>query len=214
MKARTSLKLGRRSPSNVVEFAHTVVQAMTGNANFLTPVPALSVVAQAASDLDNAISNTQMNTKMHTALVKTSRQVLHSVLSLLALYVDLIAQGDESVILSAGMDASSYSRSSSMLLPPASVTATSTTTEGAVEVAWSKVANAHAYVIELSDGSAATGTDSRKVLFITWSIADVITKTHVTLPALQSGIKYAIRVYAVGARGKSATSTPVVVKVL
>ncbi len=89
---------------------------------------------------------------------------------------------------------------------------------------WEKVKGAHVYVIEISDDitvispSGTVGTappvSSTARLFISWKQVDIVTKTHCVLTGLTSGIKYAIRVHAVGAKGKGFYSAPVIVKIL
>jgi hypothetical protein len=102
--------------------------------------------------------------------------------------------------------------------------AQSSAAEGQATAHWDKVKGAHVYVIELSDDVAAVNPSSNTTTvtqapttarsFITWVQADIITKTHCVLNGLTSGIKYAMRVYAVGAKGKGFYTLPVVVKVL
>jgi len=223
MKTKTSLRLSSRSVNSKITFARDIVSAMTGNVSFPLPVPALSVVAQAATDLENALNNNQMGGIAKTALVKTKEVYLSDQLTLLAFYVDNTAQGDVNVILSSGMPVRAARAASHIPDAPENLSAINTTVEGEIQVKWDKVLNARVYVIEISDDVAATqptpatgipvvNTTARS--FITWTQVDIIAHTKYTITGLTGGIKYAVRVYTVGAKGKSNRSVPVVVKVL
>lgn len=223
METKTSLRLSKRSVSDKVTFAQAIITAMSGNSRFPAPVPALNVVGQVATDLENAFNSNQIGGVAKTTLVHTKELELDKQLTLLALYVDSIAQGDANIILSSGMPVRAARAASHIPDAPQNISAISTTVEGQIQVKWDKVMNARVYVIEISDDVAAiqpvpdtgvTVVNTTARSFITWTQADIVAHTRLTLTGLTSGIKYAIRIYVVGAKGKSACSVPVMVKVL
>ena len=223
MKTKTSLRLGTRSANDKVVFALSIVTAMTGNVGFPAPVPSLAAVAQAATDLETALNRNDMRDKAKTTLANTKEAALDDILTLLALYVDGVAKGDANLILSTGMPVRAARAASQLPVAPLNVSAINTTVEGEVQVKWDKVSNARVYVVEISNDVAATqstplnspptvSTTARS--FITWTLVDIIAHAKYTLTGLTSGIKYAVRIYAVSAKGKGNRSVPVIVKVL
>ncbi len=226
MKAKVSLGLSNKTTTELIEFARQIVIAMTGNVHFTTPNPVLSSITAAANSLETTLNNPNMSNKAKTLQLNSQRALLKSLVSQLSNYVANIANGDASIMVSAGMGATTSRAASQIPAAPLNLAAQSSAAEGQATAHWDKVKGAHVYVIELSDdvaavnpsGNPTTGTVTQAPTtarsFITWMQADIITKTHCVLTGLTSGIKYAIRVYAVGAKGKGFYTLPVVVKVL
>lgn len=223
MKAKVSLGLSRKAVPELVEFARQIVTAMAGNANFPNPNPALSSITAAANSLETAYNNANMSDRAKTLQVNSLRTQLKSLLTQLSNYVANIANGDANMVVNAGMSATTERTPSQIPAAPQNLGALSSLVEGQAIASWDKVKGARVYVVEISDNVAAVNpvangtaiplpTTARS--FITWVQADILTKTHCLLTGLTSGIKYAIRVYAVGAKGKGFYSVPVVVKVL
>ena len=222
-KVKVNLGLQNYSASEKVELARSIVTAMTANANFTTPNPALSAVTLAATNLDSALQAAQDKGKTKIALAHAAEATLANLLTQLSLYVEITANNDNAKILSSGMIVKHSSKTPQQLAAPLCFTATNTTNEGEVIISWKRVKNAHAYIIELSDDVAATTNPtspttiplpSANRVFISWSFADVVTKSRCIISNLASATKYAFRVYAVGSAGKGNRSTSVVVKVL
>jgi len=221
-KVKVNLGLQSFSAAEKVELARSIVTAMTGNANFTTPNPALSAVTLAATNLDNAIQAAQDKGKSKVAVAHVAEATLDNLLTQLSLYVEIAANNDYTKVLSAGMNVKQGSAAPQLLDAPTGVIAVNTTNEGEVIISWKRVKNSHAYIIEISDDvSAITGPTVSTVtpsasarVFILWSFADVVTKSRCVISGLASATKYAFRVYAVGSAGKGNRSVPVVVKVL
>lgn len=221
MRATVSLKLDERTAAEKVEFAHTIVIAMTGNANFTTPNPTLAVVSAAANNLDTAISGAADGWKSKTLAKTTKEQALDDLLTQLGAYVENIANGDETIIRSAGMDARASKSAPQVPDTPINVSATTSTEEGEILLKWKSVKNARVYVIEVSTdvvtaggtiGTTGTTIDTRS--FITWSQVDIVTKSKYKVIGLTSGVRYAFRIRCVGSAGKSNYSVKVIGKAL
>jgi len=224
MKAKISLKLGKLSADDKVEFARGMVTAMTGNANFANPSPALATVAQAATDLENAIVAAQDGGKSKTAAMRVKEVVLQNILTQLGLYVEATANGDDSILLSSGANAKHISGAPQVPAAPMHVNGTNGQAEGSALLDWDAVKNARVYVVEQLDdvstiqanrsiGPVAIGGVVAPVV-ANWHQVAIITKSKLLLTGLVSGNKYAFRIYCVGAAGNSNYSTTVVVKVL
>ncbi len=222
MKAKVSLKLEERTAAEKVEFAKSIVIAMTGNANFTTPNPSLAAVTTGANNLDSAITAAADGGKSKTLAMNTKETALNDLLTQLGAYVENIANGNETIIRSAGMDARVGKSAPQIPDAPINVSATTGTEEGEIELKWKGVKNARVYVIEVSNdvsatagtttGTTATTVDTRS--FITWTQVDIVTKTKFMVKGLTSGVRYAFRIRCVGCAGKSNYSVKVIGKAL
>lgn len=214
-KSKTSLGLKDLSPAEKVEYSKGIVQSMTGNANFTNPIPALSTVLTAANDLDTAITNAIDGGKSLVAIRRQKEEALDDCLTQLAHYVDSIAKGDPAIILSAGIPVKNGNTQPLPLNAPEHISASSNSTEGEIELEWDSVKRSRAFVVEqcediivLPEGRVRNPGNAG------WKIIAVLTKRKLKVMNLVSGIKYAFRVYCVGAAGKSECSNVVVAKAL
>jgi hypothetical protein len=107
-KLNSVLHLGSLTIPRKVEKARSIVIAMTGNANFPSPTPALDVINQQANDLEAAQLAAVDGSKQETADMHAKSRQLDLTLKSLAAYVEGIANANpkeaEVIILSAGMD--------------------------------------------------------------------------------------------------------------
>jgi len=101
-----SLKLPRRVPA-LITYAQGIVTSMTNNPHFPAPVPALTAVSGAISDLQVAETAALARTKGAVATRNAKRTTLVSLLKQLLAYVQGIADGSPengpSIIESAGL---------------------------------------------------------------------------------------------------------------
>jgi len=201
-----------------VELARIVVTCMTGNVNFPNPNPALSVITQAADDLENASIIAADRSRLHVAEEHKAEDELDTLMAQLALYIENAAANDANKIMSSGMDIKHEASASQVPHVPTEFEGASNGQEGQAEFSWKGVAKARVYVVEQSSetsiGSMKTA-DGTEVLtrFVAWTISDIVTKTKLVVKGLESGTRYAFRVYAIGAGGKSNKSAEVIVKV-
>ena len=91
----------------LVTYTQNIVARMTGNANFTTPVPALSAVTTACNTLQNAETAALARTKGAVATRNEARTALVALLQQLRGYIQSIADGNlengTSIIESAGI---------------------------------------------------------------------------------------------------------------
>jgi hypothetical protein len=106
-KRKAVLYLNKKTPVQKIQFARTVVIAMTGNGHFPTPSPALSVISTDANNLETAYLAAQTHAKGTAAPMHAMMKVLELSLRALANYVETIANADPdnavSIIESAGL---------------------------------------------------------------------------------------------------------------
>lgn len=212
MKAKTSLKLKERTVSNKVGFAHAVVTAMTGNANFSTPDPPLAAVSTGADDLEDAIIAAADKEKSKILAVSKKETALDDLLTRLGHYVESTANGDAAVILSACIDVKAPRSASHIPDAPLNLSAKTGVEEGTMMLRWKGVKNARIYVIEMSTDVTDAAATSRS--FTNWVLVDFVTITKYMATGLAGNTRVAFRVYAVGAGGKGLKSVQVIAKVL
>ena len=103
-KFKVKLSLAAKNVPDKVEFGRTVHIAMTGNANFTTPSPALTALKTATDDLETAYNARQSGAHLAVAQMHLAEEAFDTLMTALGAYVDNVAQGAEDIILSAGME--------------------------------------------------------------------------------------------------------------
>ncbi len=178
--------------------------ALTGNANFTTPTPTLTVfgakITSAQTKL-TAADNAQAAAKLATADKDAELDGLRALAMQLVGYIDLTANGDEAKILSAGL---SVRASKTPQTVPAQVTNLSLSAgdnEGSLDAHWDPLPNAKSYEVQSSaDPFTPTSFTTR----------DTVTKSSATLTGLTSGTRVWVRVRAINSAGKGPWSDPAV----
>lgn len=182
--------------------AQQIITAMTGNANFTSPHPALAQVTTATNDLDAAYAAAlaaRQEARTLTNVVNTEEYAFDGLFSQLASYVESVSGGDEAKIQSSGMDIRSQGTNLGELSPPEALNASQGDHQGEIDLQWDKVERARSYVIERSTDPV---TDT------SWQHAAVSTRSSVTVEDLTSATKYWFRVAAVGSNSQSGWSNP------
>lgn len=197
------IKLNLRQPvPDKLQTGRQIVAAMTNNPNFATPHPPLADIAASLSTLDEAykahqIAKTDARTKANVA--DDAEIQLDRHLRKLAAYVESIADTDETIIASAGMQTKASRTTPSVLLAPEALSANAGSHEGEIDLTWRKVDNAKSYIIQSSADPPTAES---------WSHAETATVANKTIQNLTSGKKYWFRVAAIGSLGQSGWSEP------
>ena len=199
--SRIRLNLRQAVPDKLQTTRH-IIAAMTNNPNFASPHPALADVAASLSTLDEAYKTYQIakldaRTKANAA--DDAEIELDSLMRKLAAYVESIADTDETIITSAGMQTKAPRATPSTLPAPEALSAMGGDHEGEINLTWRKVENSRSYIIQLS--SDPPSADS-------WGHAETVTVANKTIQNLTSGKKYWFRVAAIGSVGQSGWSEP------
>ena len=103
MKAKVSLGLAKMPIPLKIEKARHIVTAITGNVSFPTPFPTLASITTAINALETAYNAAQGAGPAQTATMHDKEVIVNNLLSQLANYVEMTANGVEAVILSSGM---------------------------------------------------------------------------------------------------------------
>lgn len=201
--AKVKLGLNRMTVPVKVQFAQQVVNKMTGNVNFTTPVPALAAVTTGTTDLDDAYDNAQQARLdwIDKSNIQSSNEAdLDQLLTQLGNYVDNTANGDANIIMSAGM---STAAAPSPAPVPAQVIIQTVTdnSSGKLDMKWQTVQHAKTYEVQQNTDI----NDPSK-----WAQIGLPTKTKFLVTGLTSGTKYWFRVKAIGTAGEGPWSDPYV----
>lgn len=84
--------------------AITTIEALTGNANFVTPSPDLATLTAAKDDYQTKLAKAnQKGSPLDISLKNEAKEVLADLLQKLAFYVNSVANGNLPLLLSAGL---------------------------------------------------------------------------------------------------------------
>ena len=200
--AKVKFSLNQVSDVDTLQTCSDLQTALTGNANFTTPVPPLATfgtaitMAQAALTASN---NAAAASKQATADKDAAMATLAALAMQLVAYVDLTAAGDESKILSAGLDVRAAKTPQTVPGQVQNLSLTAGDNAGSLDAHWDFLANGKSYEVQTS-ADPFTNTS-----FVT---ADTVTKSSTTLTGLTSGAKMWVRVRGINSAGKGAWSDP------
>jgi hypothetical protein len=190
------LALNRKSVPQKIEFGRLVATSMTLNPNFTTPNPTPAMLNTATDDLEAAYNTAQVGGQLDTATMYEKEAAWDTLVTALGNYVDNIAQGVQTIILSAGMETKRLNTPVGIPARVVNVSATSVAS-GELLVKWKSVYGARAYLgyikIEGED-------DSEYQLLIK------VTRAKATVTGLTSGTKYVVVIEAIGSAGTGALS--------
>jgi hypothetical protein len=197
------IKLNLRQPiPDKLQTGRQIIAAMTNNPNFANPHPPLADITTSLATLDEAykahlIAKSDARAKANVA--DDAEIQFDSQFRKLAAYVESIADTDETIIASAGMQTKASRTTPSNLPAPGGLSAAAGSHEGEINLTWRKVENSRSYIIQIS--SDPPSADS-------WGHAETVTIASKTIQNLTSGKKYWFRVAAIGSTGQSGWSEP------
>ncbi|MFD0940396.1 fibronectin type III domain-containing protein [Pedobacter boryungensis] len=165
--------------------AKFIVDSMTANANFSTPIPALTEITAATNSYIEALSNAEAGGKSQIAIKNQTRLQLEGLLEKLALYVEAYGQSNEVVLLSSGFSLAKTTTPVGILPKPENFTV-QPKEKGTVNLKLSSIRGAISYQFEYR----ILGEE-------TW-VVNVQSKSSLALTNLQSGAQYEFRVTAIG----------------
>ncbi len=177
---------------------HNIVEHMDGNANFPTPVPAITVVADSSDAYTSALIAASTGNRADIAVKNQARQDLEELLRLLASYINFTAAGDRSKLLTTGYDVSKE-KAPVIITKPENITVTNGMNAGDLVVSVNAVKGAKSYVHEYANETDFAAGN--------WQSVTASQRKYV-FSELEPGKKYYCRVAAVGARDQVVYSDP------
>ncbi len=190
-RKKVRLGLSEKSILEKCELGYTIVTNCTGNTNFPTPSPALDDIAQICDSARTAYEASRGGGVELTAIMHEREIAMEIVLTAFASYVDNIAQGNELIILSAGVDASKDPEHPGNPTQVTGLEAKSTLMQGEIKIRFNKVKIALCYV--LYRALTADGP---------YEQVAIISSTRFNDTDLQSLQKFWYKVQALGRGGK------------
>ena len=129
--------------------ANAILQQMTGNSYFTTPVPSLTVVADAIADYSQAVKDASTFDRVKVSEKNDRRQELEILLSKLGMYVMNVALGNATMLTSSGF-ALAKPGEPQYLENPGNVDIANGITTGEMVVSVPRVKAARSYQFELA----------------------------------------------------------------
>ena len=198
--SKVKLELRRMTIPAKAELAGRIVNAMTGNPNFVTPNPSLAATTAAKTTLLTAYNNAltlrqqaQAATDLQVEMEKSFDRTLTS----LSLYVESATDGNEAKIQSAGMSVKDAGAPVGQLLPPTALSAMAGNNDGEIDLNWEPVRGANSYLIQMTTDPNVPDS---------WAPKANATESYAVILGLTSGSKYWFRVAGIGAAGQGAFS--------
>jgi hypothetical protein len=202
--ARVKFSFKDMSDTEAIQACLNLKTALTGNVNFPTPPvlpPALGTKITSAQAKLTAADNAQAASKQATADKDAEMDVLKAMAMQDIGYVDLTANGNESMILSAGLPVRSAKTPQSVPNQVMNLSLTTGDNDGSLDAHWDSQNNISTFEVQ---GSPDPFTSTS---FVT---LDTVTKSSTTLPGLPSGSRHWVRVRGVNSAGKGPWSDPAV----
>jgi hypothetical protein len=181
-------------------FCDHVFSAMSGNLNFALPAPYTLLDLQAATAaLSSAYDEALGGGTLLTATMHGKEVVFDTVMTAMGKYVDGIAQGSETIILSAGMETKKQREPQPLPARVTGLEALVGSHSGEIDLNWDVVLyNRASEIFMRADTDPVNAYVSIKVCF----------PTHFTVTGLTSGLRYWFKVVAHGTAGAAEPSDP------
>lgn len=193
------IDFSRYSDAVLESKAHSIINAMTGNANFTTPVPDLATLTAAANAYSAALLKAATGNRVDIAEKNERKKELAGDFRTLANYVNTVAAGDVAKLISSGIELSKQG-SPVTITKPENLQVVNGINTGELDVSVNTVKGAYAYIFQYTtDENMAPGK---------W-VNNPSTSSKVTLTNLQSGVRYFCRVGALGSNDQLLYSDPI-----
>jgi len=186
------------APGEKASYYRNVVAKFTGNALFSTPIISLAALNTALDKFEADILAARDGGYLAVAVMHDSEIAIDKMFRSLAHYVDMIADGDETIIISAGFQASK-DKAARVKSP---LTAHDGDHSGSIKITYKANERAGAYIIQWSKDALPT-TESG------WEVLATVTQTTYFVSNLVVGCYYYFRVAAVTPDGTTEFSEPV-----
>lgn len=194
---RASLAFAQSSDADLSAFTQNIIDSLTGNASFPTPVVSVADLTTALATFNDALAAAAQGGPAETAAKNAARNALAGLLRQEANYVQGIAMNDLAMLLSSGFNNINTNRAQSPLVAP-SIIGIDNEMSTQLVVRSQPVDNARAYEVQYKNGAG-------------WLPAGIFTQARrITVTDLTPGTTYTVQARAVGgSTGYSDWSNPV-----
>jgi hypothetical protein len=188
---RIKLNFYKLTESRLEVKSQNIVASLTDNTSFPTPDPALTVVSDAITAYSQALDAARTGDRTAIAIKNDKRQVLEQLLTTLAAYVTLTANGDYAKLLSSGFDIAKLPEPQPPIGNPQNLQVENGANHGEILLRVNAVKGAKAYLHQFTPDPITEAS--------VW-VSQPSTTSKYLFPALETGKKYWFRVAAIGAR--------------
>ncbi|RIZ64960.1 MAG: hypothetical protein D0531_12290 [Methylococcales bacterium] len=195
---QTKLDFMQYSPTVKVVFYRNVVVKITDNPRFPTPDVSMLEASAAVDALEKAIIAASDGGRTSISVMHDQEKLTDTVFRNLTAYVDRMAAGDESTILSSGFHCSKQP----IYSPKAILTMIDGAHSGSVKFIGKAIPNAGAYHYQMCKGSIPLTEDG-------WILCGVSTSASFELSGLEVMCLYYFRIAAITPDGLTDYSEPV-----
>jgi hypothetical protein len=194
MKLVNSSEFRRLSQAGLATFSSNVVNLMTTNPIFTSLMTEVTELNKRTEAYSVALTNNVNGGRLQTIEKDKCLKDVLDQLTITAFLVDVLANGDESVILAAGFSIRKAPTNYTYLAAPIILKAENEKAPGVAKIEIEKVAGATNYGIEkriIVDGQPAGA----------WTNGEYTSSAKTTIENLQSNTDYEFRMRAIGCKG-------------
>jgi hypothetical protein len=194
MKLVNSSEFRRLSQAGLATFSSNVVNLMTTNPIFTSLTAEVTELNKRTEAYSVALTNNVNGGRLQTIEKDKCLKDVLDQLTITAFLVDVLANGDESVILAAGFSIRKAPTNYTYLAAPIILKAENEKAPGVAKIEIEKVAGATNYGIEkriIVDGQPAGA----------WTNGEYTSSAKTTIENLQSNTDYEFRLRAIGSKG-------------
>lgn len=188
-KVRITRAYKKFSNLNLLGKLRFIISCISNNPNFLSPTPSVDSLNLLADDLDNFISKAKNGGRLDKALLRDKRQVVLYNMEKLSSYIVLTAGNNRSIIESSGFTASRIRSTADPLQKPTELRLTDGVNTGELRLLFKRVKNAKSYMYQIAEGPLDENTK--------W-VNFHGTQSKQSFTRLKSGVRYWVRVAAIG----------------
>jgi hypothetical protein len=164
---RVSLAFAQSSDADLSAFTQNIIDSLTGNASFPTPVVSVANLTTSLATFNNSLAAAAQGGPTETAAKKAARDALVALLRQEANYVQGIAMNDLAMLLSSGFYNINTNRTSTPL-PAPTIVGIDNEMSTQLLVRLQSVDNARAYEVQYKNGAgwlpAGTFTQARRIV--------------------------------------------------
>lgn len=193
------INFSKKADPSMETKSQEILQSMTGNANFPSPIPALEVVQDAQADYSTALINAASRDKTKVALKNQARLELEKLLKQLGNYVNTVSMGDVAMLTSSGYDISKMPEPRHITTPE-NVKLVPGMNDGSLISQADAVKGASSYIHQIAPDPLTADTK--------WTSISTSRRKY-EFTSLEQGKKYWVRIAAVGSNEQVAYSTEV-----
>jgi hypothetical protein len=196
MKSKVSLKLRSLSGAELLKLLRSVIEKMTNNPNFPTPIPSLTSMEAEIDEYEKSLSLASQGGKDQTANFNERRRKVELLLTQLGHYVEDTAQGSDAIILSSGIDSKKIPSIIGVPEAPKSLSIARAAIPGNFKISWEKIDGARVYIVEKNTNG-------------NWEQHEIVPKTTYVIENETLGSGNTYRVLAFGTAGRGPASDPI-----